>query len=75
MAGGTPRSGMGQGNGNIIALLSLNILLLAFFILLNSLSSFEEERRDAVMDSVRQAFQGLVRVERNALASPAPAHI
>ncbi|MEQ9609587.1 MAG: flagellar motor protein MotB [Kiloniellaceae bacterium] len=75
MAGGTPRSGTGQNNGNIIALLSLNILLLAFFILLNSLSSFEEERRDAVMDSVRQAFQGLVPADRNVRASPAAADI
>ncbi|WP_340118631.1 flagellar motor protein MotB [Pelagibius sp. 7325] len=75
MAGGIPRSGTGQSNGNIIALLSLNILLLAFFILLNSLSSFEEERRDAVMDSVRQAFQGLVPADRNVQATPAAADI
>lgn len=72
---GSPHGGQGQSNGNIIALLSLNILLLAFFILLNSLSTFEEERRDAVMDSVRQAFQGLVPADRNLQDSPAAADL
>ncbi|MGD1876904.1 MAG: flagellar motor protein MotB [Kiloniellaceae bacterium] len=52
-------------------MLSLNILLLAFFILLNSMASFEEERRDAVVDSVREAFQGLVPADRNLTADPA----
>ena len=42
-----------------------------FFILLNALSSFEEERRAAVVDSVREAFQGLVPAEYS--TSPAPA--
>lgn len=65
MAGGSPPPAQGQGNGNVIALLSLNILLLAFFILLNSMATFEEERRDAVMESVREAFQGLLPAERN----------
>ncbi|GAB4371029.1 MAG: hypothetical protein Kow00114_31650 [Kiloniellaceae bacterium] len=75
MAGGAPDSSKGQSNGNIIALLSLNILLLAFFILLNSLSTFEEKRRDAVMDSVREAFQGLVPADRNVQTSPAAADL
>jgi len=65
MAGGSPQSTQGQGNGNVIALLSLNILLLAFFILLNSMATFEEERRNAVVESVREAFQGLLPAERN----------
>lgn len=72
---GPPYAGQGQSSGNIIALLSLNILLLAFFILLNSLSTFEEERRDAVMDSVRQAFQGLVPADRNLQDNPAAADL
>lgn len=81
MAGATPHpghprtcppvSGRGQSNSHIIALLSLKILLLAFFILLNALSSFEEERSTAVVESVREAFHGLVEAEYS--ASPTPA--
>jgi hypothetical protein len=63
--------GQRQSNSNIVALLSLKILLLAFFILLNALSSFEEERRAAVVDSVREAFQGLLPAERNVRSDPA----
>ena len=43
-----------------MALLSLKVLLLAFFILLNALAEFETERSTAVLDSVRQAFRGVV---------------
>ncbi len=41
-------------------LLSLNLILLAFFILLNSLSDFETDRARAVLASVKQAFNGEV---------------
>lgn len=85
MAGGDPQSGSppsgpsasggGQSNGNVMALLSLNILLLAFFILLNSMASFEEERRDAVMDSVREAFQGTLPAVRNLRSDPSAVDI
>src|SRR3546814_16849761 len=71
MAGAAPQSGGRQGNSHIVALLSLNILLLAFFILLNSLASFEEERRGAVVESVREAFQGLLPAGRSVSADPA----
>lgn len=75
---GPPRSGprqphQGQSNSHIVALLSLKILLLAFFILLNSLSTFEEERRAAVVESVREAFQGLLPAEYSVSATPAGA--
>lgn len=72
---GPPRSGEKQSNSHIVALLSLKILLLAFFILLNALSSFEEERRDAVVESVREAFQGLVPAEYSASSTPAGAGV
>src|SRR3546814_1090942 len=71
MAGAAPQSGDRQGNSHIVALLSLNILLVAFFILLNSLASFEEERRGAVVESVREAFQGLLPAGRSVRADPA----
>ena len=41
-------------------LLSLNLILLAFFILLNSLADFEADRARAVLASVKQAFNGKV---------------
>lgn len=71
MAGVTKEPGQRQSNSHIVALLSLKILLLAFFILLNALSSFEEERRTAVIDSVRQAFQGVLPSPVNLRPSPA----
>lgn len=71
MAGASSRQTHPKSNSHIIALLSLNILLLAFFILLNALSTFEEERRSAVVDSVRQAFQGVLPAQFNISAAPA----
>ena len=40
----TPHQGL-QKDPNIVALLSLQLLLLAFFILLNALSKFEDEKK------------------------------
>ncbi len=51
-----------RSNSNIMLLLSLNLILLAFFILLNSLAEFETDRARAVLDSVKQAFHGKVEV-------------
>lgn len=48
----------GSGDSSIVLLLSLNLILLAFFILLNALSRFDENRTRAVLDSVNQAFYG-----------------
>jgi len=48
-----------------MALLSLKVLLLAFFILLNALASFEAVRSTAVLDSVREAFRGVVPASQN----------
>jgi len=70
MAGASPHSGQRQSNSHIVAMLSLKILLLAFFILLNSLASFEEERRAAVVDSVREAFRGLLPASENLSVNP-----
>ncbi len=39
-------------------LLSLNLILLAFFILLNALSQFEQDKARAVLDSIDKAFNG-----------------
>jgi hypothetical protein len=47
-------------NANIVAMLSLKLLLLAFFILLTTISRFEEERSRAVMHSVAVTFAGAV---------------
>jgi len=60
MAGFATQPGHRQSKSHILALLSVKILLLAFFILLNALASFEEERSSAVIDSVREAFQGVL---------------
>ena len=68
---GPRKSNRGQSNSHIVALLSLKILLLAFFILLNSLATFEEERRVAVVDSVRNAFDGVLPAQLNLDNSPA----
>lgn len=65
MAGVQHQPGPRQSNSHIMALLSLKVLLLAFFILLNALASFEDERSTAVLDSVREAFRGVVPAQKN----------
>lgn len=45
-------------DSNIVLLLSLKLILLAFFILLNALAEFEALRTEAVLKSVNQAFNG-----------------
>ena len=60
MAGVQHQPGPRQSNSHIMALLSLKVLLLAFFILLNALANFEDKRSTAVLDSVREAFRGVV---------------
>ncbi len=47
-----------QNSSNIMMLLSLKLILLVFFILLNSLADFEVDRARAVIASVNQAFSG-----------------
>ncbi len=47
-----------DGDRNYVALLSLKLLLLAFFIMLTALSSYEEEKARAVLESVNNTFQG-----------------
>lgn len=71
MAGVAKQPASRQSSSHIVALLSLKILLLAFFILLNALSSFEEDKRSAVVDSVREAFQGVLPASVNLRRSPA----
>ena len=60
-----------DGNDYIVLLLSLNLILLAFFILLNALSNFESKKTDAVLDSVNRAFRGPIETPRNASAASA----
>jgi hypothetical protein len=55
------------GDGNIVLLLSLKLILLAFFILLNALSDFEEARSKQVINSVNEAFSG----QHNPINAPA----
>ncbi len=52
-----------EGSSNIVLLLSLMLILLAFFILLNSLSKFETGRARAVIESVNRAFNGKIESE------------
>ncbi len=47
-----------QNSSNMMMLLSLKLILLVFFILLNSLADFEVDRARAVIASVNQAFSG-----------------
>jgi hypothetical protein len=49
-----------RGDPNMVALLSLWLLLLAFFILLNSLAKLQDDRTRAVLASVDEAFNGRV---------------
>lgn len=56
---------------NIVALLSLKLLLLGFFILLNALSHYEEDRARRVLESVNEAFSG--RAEARESHAPFPA--
>ena len=63
----SPRSGgPGKwGDANLKGFLSLNLLLLAFFILLNARSTYEAIKVNAVLESVYRAFNGRVLVETN----------
>lgn len=58
-----------KDSGNyIVLLLSLNLILLAFFILLNALSNFETSKTHAVLDSVNRAFRGPIQTPRDAIS-------
>jgi hypothetical protein len=54
-----------QADANILTLLSLNLLLLGFFILLTALSNFQEDRQRLVLESVNEAFNGRVAADRS----------
>lgn len=54
-----------RGDPNIVALLSLKLLLLGLFILLNALSEYEQDRARRVIDSVNEAFNGRVQAARS----------
>jgi flagellar motor protein MotB len=43
-------------NPNVVLFLSLYLLLLAFFILLNAISNIEQKRSDSVMNSISSTF-------------------
>ena len=57
-----PRTDADKGN-SLTLFLSLFLLLLAFFILLNSMSTLEEGRSTEVMESVKEAFPSSVRAQ------------
>ncbi len=50
---------------NVVTLLSVKLLLLAFFILLTSLSQFQDDRTRQVLESVSEAFNGQVQADRS----------
>ncbi len=54
-----------QVDANIVSLLSLNLLLLGFFILLTALSNYQEDRQRLVLESVNEAFNGRVPADRS----------
>lgn len=56
----------GRVDPNIVALLGLKLLLLGFFILLNALSHFEDDRARRVLQSVDKAFNGRVEAPESA---------
>jgi len=60
----TPRPTKGD-DSSMATLLGLKLLLLAFFILLNAMSSLEALKANAVLQSVHNAFSGPLAVERN----------
>jgi len=47
-------------DNNIVLLLSLKLILLAFFILLNAISEFEEARTHRAIESVTKTFRGQI---------------
>ena len=53
------------GDRNLIALLGLKLLLLAFFIVLTSISEPGVERTEAVLQSVNESFEGLIRAPQS----------
>ncbi len=66
MAESARASGRKEGSSYIVLLLSLNLILLAFFILLNAMSNFETQKTFAVLDSVSHAFRGPIETPRDA---------
>jgi hypothetical protein len=52
-------------SSTLLSLLSLKLLLLAFFILLNAMSDLEALKVRAVLESVTKAFDGRLNVENN----------
>jgi flagellar motor protein MotB len=60
MAGPVKSRSRRGGDGNAVMLLSLKIILLAFFIFLNAMSDFEIERTDKALASIQQTFRGEV---------------
>lgn len=53
------------GDRNLIALLGLKLLLLAFFIVLTSISQRGTERTEAVLQSVNDSFEGALRASHS----------
>lgn len=59
--------------GSQIPALSLFIIMLAFFIMLNSVSIIKEERAKPLMDSIEEAFASKITANENWQPSTAPA--
>lgn len=59
------------GPAHIVLLLSANLILLAFFILLNALSEYQEDRKKVVLESVNRTFSDGAAHPQAATAEPA----
>ena len=55
-----PKAKGGANDPSIVLFLGLYLLLLAFFIMLNSISKIDEERSSQAVDSVGEAFSELI---------------
>ena len=58
-----------EDNGNVV-LMSLYLLLVAFFILLNSMAQFEETRMEQVIGSVKAEFRNELAVADDGASAP-----
>lgn len=60
-----------RGQGPVILLLSLNLILLAFFILLNALSDYQIDRTRAALESVDRTFSDGLSIPQAVSHTPA----
>ena len=62
-----------RGDASLVALLCLYLVLLAFFVLLNSMTEPDQQRTRSVLESVHEAFDQDIRLQLPPLQEEAPA--